>query len=101
MKKEGLDPTKVDVSSVGKVEKVATKMAIGTVAIIAGAGVVIFAGACMYAACIYLVCSPHNAVNYHPQLEPTSCNSSPLVVVLGAVPKSAWALRRNCVADPY
>jgi len=43
MKKEGLDPTKVDVGSVGKIEKVATKMAMGTFAVIGGAGLVVFA----------------------------------------------------------
>ena len=43
MKKEGLDPTKVDVSNVGKIEKVATKMAVGTMAVLGGAGLVVFA----------------------------------------------------------
>jgi hypothetical protein len=41
MKKEGLDPTKVDVGKVGKFVKVAKKMVIGTIAIAAGAGVAI------------------------------------------------------------
>ena len=41
MKKEGLDPTKVDVSKVGKFVKVAKKMVIGTIALCAGAGVAI------------------------------------------------------------
>ena len=41
MKKEGLDPTKVDVGKVGKFVKVAKKMVIGTIAIAAGAGVAV------------------------------------------------------------
>jgi hypothetical protein len=41
MKKEGLDPTKVDVGKVGKFAQVAKKAVIGTVAIVAGAGVAV------------------------------------------------------------